>query len=85
MSAAGMGAAEYVQCHDVVPAVDGIFVPGKAEHGFADSIIVSDAIYKANLVLSVMGASRVFHLRLGRVRLRGPGWKMATVEVRVAH
>ena len=63
----------------------GIFVTGKAEHGFADSIIVSDAIYKANPTLSVMVASGVFHLRLGRVRQQGPGWKMAAVEVRVAH
>ena len=63
----------------------GIFVTGKAEHGFADSVIVADAIYKANTTLSVMVASGVFHLRLGRVRLQGPGWKMAAVEVRVAH
>lgn len=66
-------------------SVKGIFVPGKAEHGFADSIIVSDAIYKANPVMSVMIASGVFHLRLGRVRQQGPGWKLAAVEVRVAH
>jgi len=66
-------------------SVKGIFVAGKAEHGFADSIIVSDAIYKTNPTLSVMVASGVFHLRLGRVRQQGPGWKMAAVEVRVAH
>jgi hypothetical protein len=63
----------------------GIFIAGKAEHGFADSIIVSDAIYKTNPTLSVMVSSGVFHLRLGRVRQQGPGWKMAAVEVRVAH
>ncbi len=63
----------------------GIFVTGKADHGFADSIIVADAVYKANTTLSVMVASGVFHLRLGRVRMQGPGWKMAAVEVRVAH
>ncbi len=62
----------------------GIFVPGKAEHGFADSIIVSDAIYKASPTLSAMVAGGVFHLRLGRVRQQGPGWKLAAVEVRVA-
>ncbi|MEP7157058.1 MAG: hypothetical protein ABI905_14865 [Betaproteobacteria bacterium] len=66
-------------------SVKGIFVAGKAEHGFADSIIVTDAIYKTNPTLSVMVASGVFHLRLGRVRQQGPGWKMAAVEVRVAH
>ena len=66
-------------------SVKGIFVPGKAEHGFADSIVVSDAIYKASPVMSVMIASGVFHLRLGRVRQHGPGWKLAAVEVRVAH
>lgn len=66
-------------------SVKGIFVAGKADHGFADSIIVTDAIYKANPTLSVMVSSGVFHLRLGRVRQQGPGWKMAAVEVRVAH
>jgi hypothetical protein len=63
----------------------GIFVSGKAEHGFADSIIVTDAVYKANPTLSVMVSAGIFHLRLGRVRQQGPGWKMAAVEVRVAH
>ncbi len=63
----------------------GIFVAGNAEHGFADSIIVTDAVYKANPTLSVMVAAGIFHLRLGRVRQQGPGWKMAAVEVRVAH
>lgn len=62
----------------------GIFVPGDAPHGFADSIIVSDAIYKASPTLSAMIASGVFHFRLGRVRQKGPGWKMAAVEIRVA-
>ena len=53
--------------------------------GFADSVIVTDATYKAIPTLSVMVASGVFHLRLGRVRQQGPGWKLAAVEVRVAH
>ncbi len=66
-------------------SVKGIFVPGKAEHGFADSVIVTDLIYKANPTLSAVVASGVFHLRLGRVRQQGPGWKLAAVEVRVAH
>jgi hypothetical protein len=65
--------------------VKGIFVTGVADHGFADSVIVSDAVYKAGPTLSVMLATGIFHLRLGRVRLQGPGWKMAAVEVRVAH
>lgn len=66
-------------------SVKGVFVAGKADHGFADSVIVTDVIYKANPTLSVMVASGVFHLRLGRVRQQGPGWKLAAVEVRVAH
>ncbi len=66
-------------------SVKGILVPGNAEHGFADSVIVTDAIYKAAPTLSVMIASSLFHLKLGRVRFQGPGWKMAAVEVRVAH
>ncbi|MEQ1519185.1 MAG: hypothetical protein ABL931_22130, partial [Usitatibacteraceae bacterium] len=66
-------------------SVKGIFVPGKAEHGFADSVIVTDVIYKANPTLSAVVASGVFHFRLGRVRQQGPGWKLAAVEVRVAH
>ena len=66
-------------------AVKGVFVTGKADHGFADSVIVTDVIYKSNPTLSVMVATGVFHLRLGRVRQQGPGWKMAAVEVRVAH
>jgi hypothetical protein len=66
-------------------AVKGVFVVGKAEHGFADSIIVTDATYKSNATLSVMVGTGVFHLRLGRVRQQGPGWKLAAVEVRAAH
>ena len=62
-------------------SVKGIFVVGKAEHGFADSVIVTAAPYKAGPTLSVIVASGLLHLRLGRVRLRGPGWKMAAAEV----
>ena len=76
---------EMVNDHLVRQSAKGIFVAGKAEHGFADSVIVTDAIYKASPTLSVMVASGVFHLRLGRVRHQGPGWKLAAVEVRVAH
>jgi hypothetical protein len=66
-------------------SVKGIFIAGKADHGFADSVIVTDVIYKANPTLSAVVASGVFHLRLGRVRQQGPGWKLAAAEVRVAH
>jgi hypothetical protein len=59
----------------------GIFVAGIGTHGFADSIIVTDAIYKARPTLSVTIASGMFHIRLGRVRHQGPGWKLAAVEV----
>jgi hypothetical protein len=65
-------------------AIKGIFVAGAAEHGFADSLIVADSVYRTSSTLSATVASGVFHLRLGRVRQQGPGWKMAAVEVIVA-
>jgi hypothetical protein len=75
---------EVVQERLARQTVKGIFVAGAAEHGFADSLVVSDAVYKTNPTLSVMVASGVFHVRLGRVRQQGPGWKMAAVDVIVA-
>jgi hypothetical protein len=76
---------EMVSDRLVRQSVKGILVTGAAEHGFGDSVIVMDAVYKTNPTLSVMVASGVFHMRLGRVRQQGPGWKLAAIEVRVAH
>ncbi len=59
----------------------GIFVAGHAGHGFADSIIVTDSVYRTRPTLKVMIASGVFHIRLGRVRHQGVGWKLAAVDV----
>ncbi|MBL8511093.1 MAG: hypothetical protein JNM52_05560 [Betaproteobacteria bacterium] len=61
-----------------------IFVAGDAEHGFADSIIVPDAVYKANPTMSIVIAPHSYQIKLGRVRHQGAGWKMAAVEVLVA-
>lgn len=66
------------------PAVKAILIGGRAEHGFGDSIIVNDSTFKYNPVMSITMASNIFHLRLGRVRHQGPGWKLCAVEVVVA-
>jgi hypothetical protein len=76
-------ALEMVNDRLVRESTRGIFVVGQAEHGFADSIIVGDAIYKASPSLTATVASGMFHLRLGRVRQQGPGWKLVAVEARV--
>jgi len=62
----------------------GILVPGSAEHGFADSVIVNEATFKASSKLSVMIASSIFHIRLGRVRHQGRGWKLVAIDVALA-
>jgi hypothetical protein len=72
---------ELVTDRAVRQSTAGIFVAGIGSHGFADSIIVTDAIYKARPTLSATIASGIFHVRLGRVRHQGPGWKLAAVEV----
>jgi hypothetical protein len=74
-------ALELVTDRPVRQAANGIFVAGSAAHGFADSIIVSDATYRARPVVAVTIASGHFHIRLGRVRYQGPGWKMAAANV----
>ena len=78
---AGLSLVHESQAHH---AIKGIFVAGAAEHGFADSLIVADTVYRTSSTLSAMVATGVFHLRLGRVRQQGPGWKMAAVDVIVA-
>ncbi len=62
----------------------GILVPGSADHGFADSVIVNDQTFKASSKLSVMIASNIFHIRLGRARHQGRGWKLAAIDVGLA-
>ncbi len=72
---------ELVTDRPVRQTANGIFVAGSPVHGFADSIIVSDATYRARQVVAVTIASGHFHIRLGRVRYSGPGWKMAAANV----
>lgn len=72
---------ELVTDRPVRQTANGIFVTGAPAHGFADSIIVSDATYRARQVVAVTIASGHFHIRLGRVRYSGPGWKMAAANV----
>jgi hypothetical protein len=72
---------ELVTDRTVRQTTTGIFVAGIGTHGFADSVIVTDAIYKSRPTLNVTIASGVFHIRLGRVRHQGLGWKLAAVEV----
>ncbi len=74
-------ALELVTDRPVRQTANGIFVAGSAAHGFADSIIVSDATYRARQVIATTIASGHFHIRLGRVRYQGPGWKMAAANV----
>jgi hypothetical protein len=66
-------------------SMKGILVGGNANTGYGDSIIVNDSAYKANATMNVAIARGMFHIRLGRVRHQGPGWKMTAVEVMVAH
>ncbi len=63
----------------------GILVSGAGGNWASDSIIVNDATYRANATMSVAVANRRFHIRMGRVRLQGPGWKMTSIQVSVAH
>ena len=63
------------------PPVKSVLVNARAEHGFGDSIIVSDSTFKTSPVMSINIADTIFHLRLGRVRHQGPGWKLCAIEV----
>jgi hypothetical protein len=63
----------------------GILVTGSGGDWSGDSIIVNDATYRASATMSVAVANGRFHIRLGRVRLQGPGWKMTSMRVLVAH
>ncbi len=75
---------EHVTERTVRQTSKGILVPGSADHGFADSVIVNDATFKASSKLSVMIASNIFHIRLGRARHQGRGWKLAAIDVALA-
>jgi hypothetical protein len=66
-------------------AMKGIFVPSDGGDWSGDSIIVTDSTYRANATMNVAVANSRFHIRLGHVRLQGPGWKMTSMQVLVAH
>lgn len=80
---------EEVSDRTVRSTMKGIFIGGAGNDWATDSIIVNDAAYRTattmgGVMSATVGNSR-FHIRLGRVRLQGPGWKMAAIHVIVAH
>jgi hypothetical protein len=80
---------EEVSERTVRSTMKGIFIGGAGNDWANDSVIVNDATYRTSTTMggvmsATVGNSR-FHIRLGRIRLQGPGWKMAAIHVIVAH
>lgn len=63
---------------------EAILLPGEADDGFADSIVVSEKTYVANAMLAVTLGRNNYDLRLRRVRQQGTGWRMAAFDAAVA-
>jgi hypothetical protein len=63
------------------PPASAIFVPGDDNHGRGDSLIVSETVYRSNVMFRVRFGATVFGLKLGRVKRQGRGWKMVGFEV----
>ena len=77
-------------------AINAILSAGSSAYGSSDSLVVSDAVYKAAPTLTITfgnvertGADEAFegfeaetyHVRLGRVRRNGRGWKMVAFDI----
>jgi len=76
---------EEVNDQVVHSTVKGIFLSGGSGGWHSDALIVNDAAYRANQTMSVTVSNGRFHVRMGRIRQQGPGWKMTAVQVIVAH
>lgn len=75
--------------------VEAILSAGSSGYGTADSLVVSDAVYRAAPTLTITFGGHVavvegvensfevetYHVRLGRVRRNGRGWKMVAFDV----
>jgi hypothetical protein len=59
---------------------EGIFLPGNAENGFGDSLVISESIYTANGLLAVRFGMDRFELCMGHVREQGQGWRMVAFD-----
>jgi hypothetical protein len=74
-------------------AINAILSAGSSAYGSSDSLVVSDAVYKAAPTLTITfgnslsngteGAFEVetYHVRLGRVRRSGRGWKLVAFDI----
>jgi hypothetical protein len=73
-------------------ALNAILSSGRSSYGNADSLVVSDAVYKASPTLTITFGSgyandasadavETYHVRLGRVRRKGRGWRMVAFDI----
>ena len=80
-------------------AINAILSAGSSAYGNSDSLVVSDAVYKAAPTLTITFGSvertdadeasegfegfeaETYHVRLGRVRRNGRGWKMVAFDI----
>jgi hypothetical protein len=60
---------------------DTIFLQGSSAEGNGDAMILSDATYRFNSTLTTGFGDEVFHVRPGRVRRHGRGWKLVSFDV----
>ena len=62
-----------------------ILLSGSSPYGSADSLVVSEVVYKSSSLLTVRfddkNDGEIFQIRLGRVRRQGRGWKMVAFDV----
>ena len=74
-------------------AINAILSAGSSAYGSSDSLVVSEAVYRAAPTLTItFGNSpsnstenafevETYHVRLGRVRRNGRGWKLVAFDV----
>ena len=74
-------------------AINAILSAGSSAYGSSDSLVVSDAVYKAAPTLTITFGhgdgnsadqafeAETYHVRLGRVRRNGRGWKMVAFDI----
>lgn len=66
-------------------AIDAILLSGNSAYGSADSLVLSDAVYKSSPLLTMRFGGEtsgdIFQIRLGRVRRQGRGWRMVAFDV----
>jgi hypothetical protein len=74
-------------------AINAILSAGSSAYGSSDSLVVSDAVYKAAPTLTITFGNSLsngapgefevetYHVRLGRVRRNGRGWKLVAFDI----